>query len=187
MKSSINVVMAEKVPLSKRAFLTYELGILTIKEALSTRDDAHPVYARAATRTQRGAVQDTIRAVLPEVERQYTETVVSDNVHMRFIAETADRLSIAHGDSLHNGRFRIGIAQKLINLYLKYLWSAGLVSEPPHCPLDGIVRDIADIEYDWTFSDSIENYRCAIDALRRVAKPKTLAVWELEEFRRRAQ
>ena len=178
-----------ELPSSKRAFLTYEFGILTFKVALSTRDDAYPVYARNATRTQRAAAQDAIRAVLPIVEKRYSETagLKSDELRVQFIVETADQLAGAHCDALHNGRFRIGIAQKRIDLHLKYLWAAGLVPEPPHCSLDGIVRDIANREYDWTSSDSIDDYKCAIYALKHVAKPRTLSVWELEEFRRRAQ
>jgi hypothetical protein len=34
---------------------------------------------------------------------------------------------------------RIGLAQKALNLYLKYLWCLGEIHEPPHCPLDSIV------------------------------------------------
>jgi hypothetical protein len=178
-----------ELPPSKRAFLSYELGVLTLKAALSTRDDAYPVYARNATRMQLAAAQDAIRAVLPIVEKQYSQIAgqKSDDLHMQFIVETADQLSDAHCVALHNGRFRIGIAQKLINLHLKYLWTAALIPEPPHCPLDGIIRDIANLEYDWTSSDSIDDYKCAIYALKHVATPRTLSVWELEEFRRRAQ
>jgi hypothetical protein len=178
-----------ELPPSKRAFLTYELGILTCKAALSTRDDVYPVYARDANRVQRAAAQDAIRAVLPIIENRYSKgaAIKSDDLHVEFIQEIADQLSGDHGDALHNGRFRIGIAQKLINLHLKYLWAAALIPEPPHCPLDGIVRDIANLDYDWTSNNSIEDYKCAIDTLKNIATPRTLAVWELEEFRRRAQ
>ena len=174
---------------SKRAFLTYELGLLTLKAALSTRDDVYPVYARQATRTQRAEVQEAIRAVLPEIEGRYAPSAapVDERAHIEFIAAVSDRLSQAHGHALHGMRFRIGIAQKLINLHLKYLWSAGLVSQPHHCPLDGIVRDMAHLRYDWTSSDSMDEYVSAIADLRIVAGERQIAIWELEEFRRRAQ
>lgn len=88
---------------------------------------------------------------------------------------------------LFNGRFRIGIAQKLVNLHLKYLWVADVISEPPHCPLDGIVRDLAGINYNWTRNDSISEYKDAITSLRKIATPRSLSAWELSEFRRPAQ
>jgi hypothetical protein len=75
----------------------------------------------------------------------------------------------------------------MINLHLKYLWVAGLINEPVHCPIDGIIRDLACIQYDWTRSDSIEDYKSGIVALKAVAGTKSLSQWELEEFRRRAE
>jgi hypothetical protein len=174
---------------SKRAFLTYELGLLTLKAALSTRDDVYPVYARQATPIQRAEAKEAIRAILPEIESRYDPAAapVDESAHVEFVSAVSDRLSDAHGHALHGMRFRIGIAQKLVNLHLKYLWSAGLASQPHHCPLDGIVRDMAQLRYDWTSSDSIEEYVSAIADLRLVAGERQIAVWELEVFRRRAQ
>lgn len=147
------------------------------------------MYARHATRTQRAEVQEAIRAVLSQIESRYAPPAApgDEYAHIEFIAEISNRLSNAHGPALHGERFRIGIAQKLVNLHLKYLWSAGLVTQPPHCPLDGIVRDMARLNYNWTSSDSIDEYVNAIAALRIVAGARQIAVWELEEFRRRAQ
>lgn len=81
----------------------------------------------------------------------------------------------------------MGVAQKLVNVHLKYLWTAGFCPEPPHCPIDGIIRDIAGIDYTWTQSDSIEEYKVAIAKLKTLAEEKgfTLAQWELKVFRRR--
>ena len=88
---------------------------------------------------------------------------------------------------MHNDRFRIGIAQKLINLHLKYLWCSGVIQEPPHCPIDGIIRDVAKLNYDWIISDNIEEYKEAIESLNKISQRKheTLAQWELREFRQR--
>jgi hypothetical protein len=37
--------------------------------------------------------------------------------------------------------FRVGTAQKALNLYLKYLWCLGEIKTPPHCPFDrGIIQ-----------------------------------------------
>src|ERR1700694_4632603 len=35
--------------------------------------------------------------------------------------------------------YKYGIAQKLLNLALKYYWCLGEIAEPPHCPVDRIV------------------------------------------------
>jgi hypothetical protein len=35
--------------------------------------------------------------------------------------------------------YKYGVAQKLLNLFLKYLWCLGTIAEPPHCPVDRII------------------------------------------------
>jgi hypothetical protein len=38
------------------------------------------------------------------------------------------------------GKINFGIAQKMLNLYLKYMWSLGNIQEPPHFPVDRIIQ-----------------------------------------------
>jgi len=171
----------------KRRFLSYELGHLTLKAALSTRDDEYPVYNKDTMVFQRAKAKRVIRECLASIEAKYSEKAFSGNEHTAFIAEVASDLSEKLSRYLREGRFRIGAAQKLVNAHLKYLWTAGFCQEPPHCPIDGIIRDHAGISYSWTRSDSIEEYSRAIEALKRIAsrRGRTLAQFELESFRRR--
>lgn len=171
----------------KKRFLSYELGLLTLKAALSTRDDEYPVYNKNTKVFQRTKAKKVLREYLAAIETRYSKNVDSQEEHVVFIAEVASGLSTKLSQYMHNGKFRIGIAQKLVNVHLKYLWTAGFCPEPPHCPIDGIIRDFAGIGYNWTRSDSIEEYSQAIESLRNIASTKglTLAQWELESFRRR--
>jgi hypothetical protein len=134
---------------------------------------------------QRKEAKTTIRNVLVEIEAFYSNGGISDEAHIEFMVKVADELSVQLKDYLHGKRFRIGISQKLVNVHLKYLWIAGLCPEPPHCPIDGIIRDLAKINYDWTRSDCVDEYENAINSLKKLAYPKSLSVWELEAFRRR--
>jgi len=168
-------------------FLRYEVSILTLKAALSTRAGGLPIYSNACRDHRRAPIRNALRNELQGVEDAYSYGHVSHNDHCDYIEDLADRISNQHAESLHEGRFRYGIAQKLVNLHLKYLWSLGLIEEPPHCPLDGIVRDLANLDYDWITSDSREEYEEAIALLNELANPRSLAVWELQEFRRREQ
>ncbi|WKE65510.1 hypothetical protein PVT67_17865 [Gallaecimonas kandeliae] len=169
----------------KKRFLSYELGLLSLKASLSTRDGDAPVYAKGIKSHQRKKEKKILRAVLEKLEQKYAKGGVTEDEHIEFIKNTADEVTKKLGNKLHNGRFRIGIAQKLINLHLKYLWATGYIEEPPHCPIDGIIRDKAKITYDWTTNDSIDDYKNAVTELREVAGKRGLSVWELEEFRRR--
>ena len=91
----------------------------------------------------------------------------------------------------NNFRFNIGHSQKLINILLKYYWCLGwLKNEPPHCPLDRIVLSKAQIKSEgktpsWTKMDSIEDYKKYIKEIKKIADPKSIAIWELEIFNRR--
>jgi hypothetical protein len=84
-------------------------------------------------------------------------------------------------------RFRIGSAQKALNLYLKYLWCLGLIARPPHCPFDyRILAKLPTCNVKWTQLDSIVKYKEIVGEAEQLAKGKrlSLADWELEEWQR---
>ncbi|MDP9711202.1 UNVERIFIED_ORG: hypothetical protein J2X80_003292 [Pseudomonas fluorescens] len=172
---------------AKSNFLLYEIGLLSLKAALSTRSEAWPVYASSSTHSQREKVKSSFRRVLEEISAKYTSERISEAEHVEYIDKLVLDFSEAHKNTLHGGRLRFGVAQKLVNIHLKYLWAAGFCEEPPHCPLDGIVRDLAKLDYDWTSNDCKSQYLRTISKLKLTAAPKSLSVWELHEFRRRAQ
>lgn len=171
----------------KNSFLAYELGLLSLKAALSTRTESWPIYATSCKVHQRNNIKAAFRIELVNLATTYSAGHVNEVDHLSLISAFADRISMQYGPSLYKGRFRHGVAQKLVNIHLKYLWAAGMIPEPPHCPIDGIIRDRAGLNYDWTSSDSAAEYEGAIAMLKKHAQPRTLAVWELQEFRRRAQ
>jgi hypothetical protein len=167
----------------QKRFISYELGLLTIKAALSTRDKEFTIYKETIKSHQRTPAKKAIREVLDEIESKYSP-VLSPEDHVKYIENTAKDLTNKVGKYLKGDRFRIGVAQKLINMHLKYLWCSNVIGEPPHCPIDGIIRDKARLidpsfSYDWVKSDCIEEYKSAVMSLESIAQ------WELHEFRRR--
>lgn len=103
------------------------------------------------------------------------------------------RLS-AHGSQLggtlfdQNG-YRIGVAQKFLNLLLKSMWALGLIPAPPHCPVDRVIiqRASRTLTLNWTAMTTIDEYRGAIDVLKAKAAlhQLTLAEWEMRAYARR--
>src|SRR5665213_3614826 len=76
---------------------------------------------------------------------------VSEEDHLDRIQSLASNLSGTYSDILKNGRFRIGIAQKALNLYLKIAWCLNAdFATPPHCPIDRGVLNHAGIYANWT-------------------------------------
>ena len=86
------------------------------------------------------------------------------------------------------GRFRIGRAQKALNLYLKYLWAFGWIPPPPHCPFDSVVlRELSlpkKHDIPWTKMDDVDVYRAWIEAAKRKAKTCGLCLprWEVKTW-----
>jgi hypothetical protein len=85
---------------------------------------------------------------------------------------------------LAGGKFRIGTAQKALNLYLKYLWCLGKIRMPPHCPFDAqIIKKIPKSPcQSWTKLKDEEEYLKLVAAANDTANPLSLAVWELREY-----
>jgi len=85
--------------------------------------------------------------------------------------------------------YRFGVAQKLLNLLLKYLWCLGHVAEPPHCPVDRLVLAKTTLRdrLNWTEIKTAAEYNEAISAIRVVAKAAGLSLseWELQFYSRR--
>jgi hypothetical protein len=107
--------------------------------------------------------------------------------HLRRLVWFANR----SGGALFRARYNWGLAQKLLNLYLKYLWSLGLIAPPPHCPVDSIVLSKTTLKgsVKWTQLTDMQAYQRAIAAIRARATKDgyhSIAEWELERgFSRR--
>lgn len=85
--------------------------------------------------------------------------------------------------------YKLGVAQKLLNLLLKYLWSLGWIKEPPHCPVDRIIlgKTVLCDQLNWTQMVRQDDYVRAIDAIEQRAEAEGLSIarWELKSFSRR--
>jgi len=97
-------------------------------------------------------------------------------------------------DFLRADGYKIGIAQKLLNLHLKYLWCLGEAAKPPHCPVDALIvakcnptKTVLDSLTKWTKITRIEEYMEIIEVIRAEADLAVLSIakWELSEYERR--
>jgi hypothetical protein len=160
-------------------FLKDELFHLTLEATVQRAK----VYTNGAEENDRKPFQTALQAQLEQITDEYTKPVTED-AHIQNILGLSSSLSLSHGKVLRNGRFRVGLAQKALNLYLKYLWCLGMISEPPHCPFDS--RVIANLhEYrgpSWTVLDNDGQYRELIRLARIAAQGLSLARWELKVY-----
>lgn len=150
----------------------------------ATVQRAH-IYAPDSSEDSREAFRGSLWGQLDELTPAYRDPIAEPE-HIANIQRLANQLSRMHGSTLRDGRFRIGPAQKALNLMLKYHWSAGWIPEPPHCPLDSIIigKLPSEVRLHWTDLDSVPDYRKLIRAARAVAEAEglSLAQWELAEY-----
>jgi len=145
-------------------------------------------YSESATEKAKNHFLNALRKKLDEISRGY-QSKVTEEEHLSNIKRLSNELSSGFSHCLKNGRFRIGISQKALNLYLKYLWCVNLIASPPHCPFDQIVishlPDCKDLN--WTSIDNIKDYCKLVEAARKVIKGKPLPEWELQVWLNGAQ
>jgi hypothetical protein len=164
----------------QREFLIDEFFNLTLR---GTGQRAR-VYREGAAEPEKHEFRKSLRKELERMASAY-KSRVPDEQHERNIDELAETLSTRHERVLAKGRFRIGCAQKALNLYLKYLWCFGEIGTPPQCPFDfGIIGQLPGCEdVKWTELDDHSEYHLLVEAARRKAGAQTsLADWELHNL-----
>ena len=138
------------------------------------------LYREGSTETEKRAFRSALRGALENLIERY-RSGVSEEEHLANIDDLADTLSKRYPDSLKDGRFRIGSAQKALNLYLKFWWCLDRIPMPPHCPFDAIVlsrvQGCEDVR--WTRLDDLSEYRRIVDCAKVAAHGAPLAEWEL--------
>jgi hypothetical protein len=169
--------METKMEPHTESFLRNEFLTMSVLGALGRSR----TYSESATEDAKALFRDGLRKELDEISRGYRSTV-KEQEHLSKIEQLSDSLSGQFSDCLRGGRFRIGMAQKALNLYLKYLWCTDLIPIPPHCPFDSVIishlPSCSDLN--WTSIDAIEDYQRLVGAARNEADGKALAQWELE-------
>lgn len=100
---------------------------------------------------------------------------------MNKIRRLADCLSATCRSTLRGGRFRIGPAQKVLNMYIRYLWCLGPIPEPSRCPAYSILLKRAGVtRIAWMRMDSLNGCLDCIAAIRHVVGERSLVEWECE-------
>jgi hypothetical protein len=114
---------------------------------------------------------------------------ISEEEHYKNIGALIDYAEGIKGTLLAADGYKYGVAQKLLNLTLKYYWCLGLIAEPPHCPIDRIV--ISETKFknliNWTRITKKSDYEEVIEEVKHLAHSKGLSVpvWELTIYSRR--
>jgi hypothetical protein len=180
----------------KKEFLNNEIWILTFGGAFQRANIYKENYSEKIRTNFRKALREEIERV---VQDKYYQKVEKEQ-HIKTIKELVNfskNLSI-DGNCIP---INFGVSQKLINLYLKYLWCLNEIQKPPHFPVDRIIQEkiiriLKDNELDsfkllpWTQFEDETHYKNVISKAKLIIdnveefKEFSLAELELKIFDR---
>ena len=179
-------------------FLEDSLLVNTLKTISDNRfGSSRPVYKVVPTEKEQEFAQkcadfrSTLKSELRNLAKGYSSRDLEDEPHIQNIRDLASRLKQSYAEVLNEDELRFGIAQKAVNMYLKYLWCANLDIRPPHCPFDyGIIAALklnANFEHKWTFAHE-DDYREWVRLAKVAAEARgfkgfrALSEWELWQW-----
>jgi len=96
-------------------------------------------YHKLTTEFERQEFRKAVIGFCDEIIIPCYRLPVDEPIHLENIVKVRDHAMQCAGDSTLENPYNIGIAQKLLNLQLKYMWCAGYIEKPPHCPVDRII------------------------------------------------
>ena len=141
------------------------------------------LYREGAGEAEKDTFRRALRSELERLAEKYKASI-SEAQHLANIENLANDLSGSQANALNAGRFRIGSAQKALNLYLKYMWCLARIPTPPHCPFDFLVllRIPGCRNVRWTQLDSLPEYERIVRQAKAAAGNSTIAEWELRLY-----
>jgi len=120
---------------AKSTFIISELWVLSVAGAFQRAG----LYAPKATDKAKKAFKKDLKNKLEQlVEAQYFNPV-NEQTHIANICALAE-YSKAFAPILKNGAINFGVSQKILNLFLKYMWCLQLIPTPPHFPVDRMIQ-----------------------------------------------
>lgn len=117
----------------KDTFLESQYWMMSIQAAFQRSG----IYANVSDKTKE-VFRSQLHISVKQIAEQY-KTEISEDQHILNIQKLQE--ASRNLDLLKNGILNFGICQKLLNLYLKYLWCAGWIPTPPHFPIDRLIQE----------------------------------------------
>jgi len=140
------------------------------------------IYKESTGTAYREDFRCALRLEIRKIATGYSGKV-GEETHCDNIGKLADSITRQFSKILKGDRFRIGTAQKALNLYLKFLWCLGIHPvPPPHCPLDRTILEKAGVRGAWTKLDCMKTYQEWIGRVKVKANGKSIGEWELESW-----
>jgi len=172
--------------MTKTEFIQTEIWLVTLGAAFQR---ANVYNANVVDKQQRKSLKKKLKLYIDnEILLDYNSEI-SDTRHIDNIYKIKSK-STEFSEILNNGSFSFGVSQKILNLYLKFLWCLGIIkSTPPHFPVDRRIQTDLEISniVSWTTEMGEKEYLNIIEIARGKLKEynkENIAELELYLFKR---
>jgi hypothetical protein len=165
----------------KKEFMLNEIWMLTIGASFQRAN----VYSTECLDSDKLKFRNHLKDFIINLSKSYLHEPISEDQHIENIYQIREHSKI-YKTILTNGELNFGVCQKLLNLYLKYLWCLGYMElNPPHFPVDRIIQTKLSIKnpYSWTQMVDEEKYMEVISMAKDCLKSYNIdSIAELELF-----
>lgn len=174
----------------KSNFIINELWQLSIAGAFQRAG----IYKQEANEDLKTTFKSELKIDLESfIAEQYFKSC-GEAQHLKNIEKLSEHTK-KYADLLKNGQLNIGVSQKVLNLFLKYVWCLKLIPTPPHFPVDRTNQVIFNNKakelglpttplQPWTQIQTLEDYLKIIHLAEQIqgAKPEyqNMSIAELE-------
>ena len=172
----------------KKQYILRELWILAWNASVQHAS----LYVQDAWKNRREEInrfKDKIIKYLSDVIIPRYREKADEDQHLKNISELIEFANKVDTGVLGKNRYKYGVAQKLLNLALKYYWCIDEIEEPPHCPIDRIVIEKTKFRglVNWTQITNESEYLMVVEAIRELASAQGVSIseWELTSYQRR--
>ncbi len=171
----------------KSTFIKDEIWMLTINGAFQRSN----VYETLTSEEERNSFKNELKVFIVNISDQYVSSSIDEKTHIENI-KSIKNFTSKFRSLLNGGSLNFGISQKLLNLYLKYLWCLDVLKvAPPHFPVDSIIQNKLKMKspYPWTkMNDETEYLKIIQKAKEELenSEATNLAELELHLFNRRS-
>lgn len=171
----------------KHEFITGELWILAWSASVQRSKLYKDQDQKDSHKNKRKFRKDVITFVSESIIPQYQDGTTEEQHYKNIDDLIAYANKIDPGILIKSQGYKYGVAQKLLNLALKYYWCLGFIKEPPHCPVDSIVISETKLQFNWTEIKKRAEYQKIIEEIKILANKDRLSVpvWELRFYSRR--
>lgn len=159
---------------------------MALRNAVNASLQRIAIYGPTATPANKRAYRETLKTWLKQLALRYYTWEYDGAKYCAEIVALKTHLNATHGPIL--AKMTIGICQKPITLWLKYLWLNGDCSKKPiFATLDRGIMQTANVQNppNWPDIDTLDEYKRIVDHIDSLASTKGFgcgAVWEAETW-----